>query len=84
MTFINCTMESLQGFCYIENLKLVNCRLINTNLAFEYSTVDVDVVGTIDSVKNPYSGRIVCDGIGELIMEKSEGDPEKTEIMIRK
>ncbi len=84
MTFENCTLESLQGFCYIENLKLVNCRLINTNLAFEYSTVDADIVGTIDSVKNPRSGRIVCDGIGELIMEESEVDPKKTEIIIRK
>ena len=36
VTFINCTIESLQGFCYMNNVKLENCRLINTNLSFVY------------------------------------------------
>ena len=33
-----------------------DCRLVNTTLAFEYSSVDADVRGTIDSVFNPSSG----------------------------
>ena len=33
ITFVNCTIESLQGLCYIEGLKMVNCKLINTTLA---------------------------------------------------
>lgn len=83
LTLINCTIESLQGFCYIENLKLVNCRLINTTLCFEYCTVEADIIGKIDSVKNPYGGTIVCDGIDELIMEESKVDVNKTKIVIR-
>lgn len=35
LTLINCTIESLQGLCYIENLVMKNCRLLNTTLAFE-------------------------------------------------
>ncbi|MBQ7991090.1 MAG: DUF3737 family protein [Oscillospiraceae bacterium] len=81
MTFVNCTIESLQGLCYIEGLKLVNCKLINTTLAFEYSTVDAEVTGKIDSVKNPISGRIVCGGIDELIMD--DADEARTEIIYR-
>ena len=33
LTLINCTIESLQGMCYIENLVMKNCRLIHTALA---------------------------------------------------
>ena len=50
VTFVRCTVESLQGFCYIKDLKLVDCRLPETTLAFEYSTVDADVSGDIGSV----------------------------------
>lgn len=81
LTLINCTIESLQGMCYIENLVMRNCRLLNTTLAFEYSTVDVEVQGKIDSVMNPASGMIRADAIGELIMEKEKIDPGKTQIV---
>ncbi|MDE7439861.1 MAG: DUF3737 family protein [Clostridia bacterium] len=84
VTLIDCEIESLQGFCYIENLKLVNCRLNNTTLSFEYcKDIDADIVGEIDSVKNPLSGVIVCDGIKELILEKDKVDVGKTKIIIR-
>ncbi len=84
VTLINCEIESLQGFCYIEKLKLVNCRLNNTTLSFEYcKDIDADVAGEIASVKNPESGVIVCDGIGELIIDKDEVDADRTKIIIR-
>jgi hypothetical protein len=83
LTFINCTIESLQGLCYIDNLVMKNCRLLNTTLAFEYSTVDVDVVSKIDSVINPAGGIISCKQIDELIMDEKETDPSKTEIIYR-
>ena len=81
LTLIDCTIESLQGLCYVEDLVLRNCRLLNTTLAFEYSTVDAEIVGRVDSVKNPTSGRIVADEIGELILESDRIDPAKTEIL---
>ncbi len=71
LTFINCDMSSLQGFCYIKNLKLVDCKLKDTTLAFEYSTVDVDLNSKIDSVKNPLSGIIKSQGINELILDEN-------------
>ena len=81
LTLVDCTVESLQGLCYVEDLVLRNCRLLNTTLAFEYSTVDAEIVGRVDSVKNPTSGRIVADEIGELILESDRIDPAKTEIL---
>lgn len=83
LTLINCTIESLQGLCYIENLVMKNCSLLNTTLAFEYSTVDVEIEGKIGSVMNPAGGSIRADYIGELIMEKDRVNPEKTVITCR-
>lgn len=83
LTLINCTIESLQGMCYIENLVMKNCRLLNTTLAFEYSTVDVEIDGKIDSVMNPSGGTIQADYIEELIIEKDKVNPDKTVITCR-
>lgn len=69
VTFVNCTIESAQGMCYMENIVLKDCRLLNTDLAFEYSTVSATVLGGIDSVKNPYSGRVEAAQIGEIIFD---------------
>ncbi len=82
LTFIDCTISSLQGLCYIENLKMVNCKLLDTTLALEYSSVDIEVEGMIESVVNPISGIIRCQGIKELIMDESKIDPSKTQIII--
>lgn len=83
LTLVNCEIESLQGMCYIENLKMVNCKFKNTTLAFEYSSVDVDIDGYIDSVFNPTSGIIRANGIGELTLDSEYIDPSKTKIEIK-
>lgn len=83
LTLINCTVESLQGMCYIQNLVMKNCKLINTTLAFEYSTVDADICSTVDSVLNPAGGTIRADSIRELILEKDKIDVTKTKIVCR-
>lgn len=82
LTFINCTIESLQGLCYIENLVMKNCTLLNTTLAFEYSTgIDAQISGKINSIMNPFGGVIRADEIEELIMEKDKVNPDNTQII---
>lgn len=71
LTLINCKIIGTQPLCYCKNLKLVDCETEDTDLSFEYSDVDADIVGDIVSVKNPRSGRITADGIGEIIREGS-------------
>lgn len=83
LTLVNCTVESLQGLCYIDNLTMRNCKLINTTLAFEYSTVDADISSKIDSVMNPSGGIIRAESIDELIIEKDKVDPQKTKIIVK-
>ena len=41
----------------------------DTDLAFEYSDVDADIKGNVLSIKNPKSGTIIVDSVGEIINE---------------
>ena len=81
LTLENCTIESLQGMCYIEHLVMKNCKLLNTTLAFEYSSVDAEITSTIDSVLNPGSGTIRVPKIDRLIIEKDYCDEGKVRIL---
>ena len=69
--------------CYAENIVLENCKLINTTLAFEYSSVTANLKGRVESVLNPESGTIEADRIGELILDDRRIDPAKTSITCR-
>ena len=69
LTFINCKIIGTQPLCYCKNLKLINCTMEDTDLSFEYSEVEADIKGHIVSVKNPKSGTIIADSVGEIIME---------------
>ena len=66
VTFENCTIIGTQPLCYCKDLKLINCRMEGCDLSFEKSTVEAEIIGHIDSVKNPY-GRVIADSIGEVI-----------------
>ncbi len=63
----NCKIIGTQPFCYCKNLKLENCELIDCDLAFEYSDVEAELSGHVISIKNPLSGKIVVDSVGEII-----------------
>ena len=62
---------------------LIHCKLLNTSLAFEFSSVDADITSSVDSVLNPTSGSIRAESIGELILEKDKIDPSLTKITVR-
>jgi len=83
LTFINCIIDSNQGMCYIDNIKMVNCKLLNTDLSFErVSNIDAVINSKIDSVKNPYSGVIKAKAIDEIIIDEDIVDKTKTKIII--
>lgn len=67
LTLIDCKIIGTQPLCYCKDLKLINCTMEDTDLSFEYSDVEADVKGHILSVKNPKSGKIVADSVGEVI-----------------
>lgn len=69
LTLINCRITGTQPLCYCKGLKLVNCTMEDTDLSFEYSEVEAEIRGHIVSVKNPKSGFVKADSIGEIIRE---------------
>lgn len=69
LTLINCRISGTQPLCYCKDLRLIGCTMEGCDLSFEYSDVEAEVLGHIDSVKNPRSGRIVADSVGEVITE---------------
>ena len=69
LTLINCRIIGTQPLCYCKDLRLIGCTMEGTDLAFEYSDVEATVLGHVDSIKNPKSGEILVDTVGEVIME---------------
>ncbi|MDE5938408.1 MAG: DUF3737 family protein [Lachnospiraceae bacterium] len=69
LTLIDCKIIGTQPLCYCKNLRLVNCTMEDTDLSFEYSDVEADVKGHVISIKNPKSGTITVDSVGEIIRE---------------
>ena len=67
LTLINCKIIGTQPLCYCKNLKLIDCTTEQCDLAFEYSEVDANIIGSIVSIKNPLKGTIVVDSVGEVI-----------------
>ena len=69
LTFLNCKIIGTQPLCYCKNLKLINCEMVDCDFSFEYSEVEADIKGHILSVKNPKSGVITADSVGEIIRD---------------
>lgn len=71
LTLIRCKIIGTQPLCYCKGLKLVDCETENCDLAFEYSSVKASIKGGIVSIKNPHSGKIVADEVGNVILKDS-------------
>ena len=51
---------------------------------FEYSTVEANIIGHIENIKNPTSGHIVADSIGSITIDENVRHPNDCVIEIRK
>lgn len=81
LILINCFIESDQGLNYIDYLTMRNCRIVKTDLAFEYvKHMDVESTTKIDSVKNPISGHLSAPAIDQLILDPRKIDPKQVHI----
>ena len=85
LKFVNCTIESNQGLCYVDGLVMKNCILVNTDLAFEYSRrINADIKSSIVSVKNPCGGKIKAMEIETLILNPARCNVKSTKIICDK
>jgi len=68
LTLVGCKIIGTQPLCYCKDLKLIKCEMVDTDLSFEYSDVEATIIGHVDSIKNPRSGSITVDSVGEVLM----------------
>lgn len=83
LTMVNCKIIGTQPLCYCKDVKLINCTMEATDLSFEYSDVDATVTGHVDSIKNPRSGSITVDSVGEIIMTDDVVMPCEGKVIVR-
>ena len=76
VTFENCTIIGTQPLCYCKNLKLINCRMEGCDLSFEKSDVNAEIKSAVDSIKNPASGVIRVQSVGDIIRDDPEAKAE--------
>ena len=86
LTFENCKIIGTQPFCYCKNLTLINCEMVDCDLAFERSSVRATITTPVVSIKNPLAeshislpaaGEIIRDipeATGEVVLTKEERD----------
>ena len=61
---VNCHLAGEQLLCYASHLVLENCTFDKAcDRIFEYTTVEADISGHIENIKNPTSGHIVADSM---------------------
>jgi len=84
LRLVNCHIAGQQPLCYCHDLVLENCTFgDNADLMFEYSSVEADIRGHVVSIKNPATGHVVADSIGEVIIDQNIKGPADCVITTR-
>ena len=84
VTFIRCKIIGTQPLCYCKKLKLIDCTTESCDLAFEYSEVNGNIIGSIDSIKNPLKGKIKVDEIKEILYTEDSKYKVKGKVIVNK
>ncbi len=73
---VRCHIGGSQPLCYAEGLVLEDCTFApDADLALEYSDVQATIKGHVVSIKNPRTGSIKVDTVGELIIDQNMKAP---------
>ena len=81
---VNCHLIGEQLLCYTQNLVLENCSFDKAcDRVFEYTTVEADIRGHIENIKNPTSGHIEADSIGSVTIDENVRQPNNCVITVR-
>ena len=81
---VNCHLSGEQLLCYAQDLVLENCTIdAACDRMFEYSTVEADIRGHIENIKNPTSGHITADSVGSITIDENVREPNDCVIRVR-
>lgn len=83
LRLVRCHITGEQPLCYCQNLYMEDCTLgEDAVLAFEYSTIEATIKGYVPTIKNPTSGHIAVDSLGELIIDANQRKPADCQIVV--
>ena len=70
LRLVRCHITETQPLCYCDGLVLEDCTFgDDADLALEYSSLEATLRGHVVSIKNPRSGHIRYESIGEIILD---------------
>ena len=91
--------DSKYVFQYCQNVEIHNAKILTKDSfwecenvtiydsvldrIFEYTTVEADIKGHVENIKNPTSGHIVADSIGSITIDENVRQPNNCVIEIR-
>ena len=82
---IRCHITGEQPLCYVENLYMEDCTFgEDAVLAFEYCSVNATMKGFVPSIKNPTTGKIVVEQVGDIIIDEMQKAPADCIIEVKK
>ena len=84
LKLVRCKIVGTQPLCYCKGLILEDCEMVDADFAFENSEVEATVNSHIISVKNPISGFIKAESIGEIILDTKREPKTKCDIISMK
>ena len=77
LRLVRCRISGTQPLCYCENLIIEDCVFApDADLAFEHSSVEATILSPVTSIKNPKSGIIRCQTVGEYIHDADAKAPD--------
>lgn len=80
LRLVRCRISGTQPLCYARDLILEDCVFApDCDLAFEDSEVQATILSPVTSIKNPKTGQIKAESVGELIIDENSKaiDPVK-------
>lgn len=84
LRLVRCHIAGTQPLCYCKGLVLEDCTMEGCDFSFEFSEVNARVLGHVLSVKNPGSGTVVADSVGEIILEEDTAHPVLGKVLLAK
>ena len=83
LRLVRCHISGTQPLCYAHGLVLEDCTFgPDCDLAFEDSDLEATIKGGIVSIKNPSSGHIRVDSVGEIIIDEFQKAPADCKIEV--
>lgn len=82
LRLVRCHITGTQPLCYVDGLILEDCTFgSDADLALEYSNVSGNILGHVVSIKNPTTGSLRVESLGEYIIDENQKKPADFQLL---